>query len=71
MTAATTHATLDMAQKARQARQFAERKAEAAQRGKLRGIGYSTFVEACGLRRPPQRDRSARVSACGNRPRCG
>jgi len=28
---------------------FASRKAEAASRGKLRGLGYSTFIEACGL----------------------
>ena len=28
---------------------FAARKAEAATRGKLRGIGYSTYIEACGL----------------------
>jgi carbon-monoxide dehydrogenase large subunit len=48
MTAATIHAAGHGAE-AREARQFAERKAEAAQRGKLRGIGYSTFVEACGL----------------------
>ena len=28
---------------------FAARKAEAAKRGKLRGLGYSTYIEACGL----------------------
>lgn len=28
---------------------FAARKAEAARRGKLRGIGFSTYIEACGL----------------------
>ncbi|MEM9343393.1 MAG: xanthine dehydrogenase family protein molybdopterin-binding subunit [Pseudomonadota bacterium] len=28
---------------------FPARKAEAAARGKLRGLGYSTFIEACGL----------------------
>jgi carbon-monoxide dehydrogenase large subunit len=38
-----------MAQKHAKLDTFAERKAEAASRGKLRGIGYSTFVEACGL----------------------
>jgi carbon-monoxide dehydrogenase large subunit len=43
------HTLLDMAQKAAKLDTFAERKAEAAARGKLRGIGYSTFVEACGL----------------------
>ncbi len=42
-------ALLDMAQKAADTAGFAQRKAEAAARGKLRGIGYSTFIEACGL----------------------
>ena len=28
---------------------FAARKAEAAKRGKLRGLGYSSYIEACGL----------------------
>src|SRR5207302_6720694 len=28
---------------------FARRKEEAARRGKLRGIGYSSYIEACGL----------------------
>ncbi|HEU4662241.1 MAG TPA: molybdopterin cofactor-binding domain-containing protein, partial [Pseudolabrys sp.] len=28
---------------------FAARKAEAARRGKLRGLGYSTYIEACGI----------------------
>jgi carbon-monoxide dehydrogenase large subunit len=28
---------------------FAARKAEAAKRGKLRGLGYATYIEACGL----------------------
>ena len=40
---------LDNAQKAADVAGFAARKAEAAARGKLRGMGYSTFVEACGL----------------------
>ncbi|MEM7073545.1 MAG: xanthine dehydrogenase family protein molybdopterin-binding subunit [Pseudomonadota bacterium] len=43
------HTLLDMAQKAAEIDGFPERKAEAAARGMLRGIGYSTFVEACGL----------------------
>ncbi len=43
------HTLLDMAQKAAKVDEFPARKAEAAARGKLRGIGYSTFVEACGL----------------------
>ncbi|HTP77564.1 MAG TPA: xanthine dehydrogenase family protein molybdopterin-binding subunit [Rhizomicrobium sp.] len=28
---------------------FAARKAEAAKRGKLRGLGYATYIEACGI----------------------
>ena len=40
---------LDKAQKAADISGFAARKAEAASRGKLRGIGYSCFIEACGL----------------------
>src|SRR5437879_11773843 len=28
---------------------FAARKAEAAKRGKLRGIGYASYIEACGI----------------------
>jgi aerobic carbon-monoxide dehydrogenase large subunit len=28
---------------------FAQRKAEAARRGKLRGLGYASYIEACGL----------------------
>lgn len=43
------HKTLDMAQEAADVAGFAARKAEAASRGKLRGLGYSTFVEACGI----------------------
>jgi carbon-monoxide dehydrogenase large subunit len=42
-------AILDMAQKAADVPGFAARKAEAASRGKLRGLGYSCFIEACGL----------------------
>ncbi len=40
---------LDMAQNNADVAGFADRKAEAASRGKLRGLGYSTFIEACGL----------------------
>ena len=40
---------LKMAEDAADVAGFAERKAEAASRGKLRGLGYSTFIEACGL----------------------
>ncbi|MDQ7069392.1 MAG: xanthine dehydrogenase family protein molybdopterin-binding subunit [Rhodobacterales bacterium] len=40
---------LEMAQDAADIAGFAARKTEAAGRGKLRGIGYSTFIEACGL----------------------
>ncbi|WP_317134938.1 MULTISPECIES: xanthine dehydrogenase family protein molybdopterin-binding subunit [Halocynthiibacter] len=40
---------LQMAQDAADIAGFEARKAEAAKRGKLRGLGYSTFIEACGL----------------------
>jgi carbon-monoxide dehydrogenase large subunit len=42
-------ATLDGAVKLADVAGFAARKAEAAKRGKLRGIGYSSYIEACGL----------------------
>jgi carbon-monoxide dehydrogenase large subunit len=41
--------TLDEAMKMADVAGFAARKAEAASRGKLRGIGYSSYIEACGL----------------------
>ena len=42
-------ATLNHALEASQYEQFADRRKESAQRGKLRGIGISTYIEACGL----------------------
>jgi carbon-monoxide dehydrogenase large subunit len=42
-------ATLDEAKKMADIAGFAARKAEAAKRGKLRGIGYAAYIEACGL----------------------
>ncbi len=42
-------ATLDEALKQADYTGFASRKAEAAKRGKYRGIGFSTYVEACGI----------------------
>jgi carbon-monoxide dehydrogenase large subunit len=42
-------ATLDDANAAADVKGFAARKAEAAQRGKLRGLGYASYIEACGL----------------------
>ncbi|MEO0989522.1 MAG: xanthine dehydrogenase family protein molybdopterin-binding subunit [Pseudomonadota bacterium] len=42
-------AVLDKAQAAANVADFPARKAEAAGRGKLRGIGYSCFIEACGI----------------------
>src|SRR5947207_462556 len=42
-------ACLDEAMKMADTRGFAARKAEAAKRGKLRGIGYASYIEACGL----------------------
>ena len=40
---------LKMAQSSAAVAGFPARRAEAAARGKLRGIGYSTFIEACGI----------------------
>ena len=42
-------ATLDKALKLADVDGFARRKAESAKQGKLRGIGYSCYIEACGL----------------------
>ena len=43
------HATLDQAMASADWAGFPARRAEAAKRGKLRGIGCSTYLEACGL----------------------
>jgi carbon-monoxide dehydrogenase large subunit len=43
------HATLDAALKRADWAGFEKRRAEAKARGKLRGIGLSTYVEACGI----------------------
>src|SRR5262245_50543252 len=42
-------ACLDEAMKIADTKGFAARKAEAAKRGKLRGIGYASYIEACGI----------------------
>jgi carbon-monoxide dehydrogenase large subunit len=42
-------ATLDEAMKMADVKGFAARKAEAAKRGKLRGLGYAAYIEACGI----------------------
>ncbi len=42
-------ATLDKALELSNYKGFKARKAEAAKRGKLRGIGFSAYIEACGL----------------------
>jgi carbon-monoxide dehydrogenase large subunit len=42
-------ATLDMALQAIDHAHFADRKAESQARGKLRGFGVSTYIEACGI----------------------
>src|SRR5262249_43569756 len=42
-------ATLDMAMKTADGAGFEARRQEAAKRGKLRGIGISTYLEACGI----------------------
>ncbi|HKE39782.1 MAG TPA: xanthine dehydrogenase family protein molybdopterin-binding subunit [Casimicrobiaceae bacterium] len=42
-------ACLDEAMKIADVKGFQARKAEAAKRGKLRGLGYSSYIEACGI----------------------
>jgi carbon-monoxide dehydrogenase large subunit len=42
-------ATLDAAMKMADVSGFAKRKEEAAKRGKLRGLGYAAYIEACGI----------------------
>ncbi|QJR14782.1 xanthine dehydrogenase family protein molybdopterin-binding subunit [Usitatibacter palustris] len=42
-------ATLDGANKMADVAGFPKRKAEAAKNGKLRGLGYASYIEACGL----------------------
>ncbi|MCP3969774.1 MAG: xanthine dehydrogenase family protein molybdopterin-binding subunit [Rhodobacteraceae bacterium] len=42
-------ANLDQAMAAADVAGFAARKAESAGRGKLRGLGYSSYIEACGI----------------------
>ena len=42
-------ATLDAAMKLGDVTGYAKRKAESAARGKLRGMGYSCYIEACGI----------------------
>jgi carbon-monoxide dehydrogenase large subunit len=42
-------ATLDAVMKMADVAGFPKRKEEAAKRGKLRGLGYATYIEACGL----------------------
>jgi carbon-monoxide dehydrogenase large subunit len=43
------NASLDKAIQIHDMANFATRKAESAQRGKLRGVGYSCYIEACGI----------------------
>ena len=42
-------ATLDAVQKLADVAGFAQRKKDAAARGKLRGLGYACYIEACGI----------------------
>jgi len=42
-------ATLDAAQKMADVSGFASRKAESLKKGKLRGLGYACYIEACGI----------------------
>ena len=42
-------ACLDEAMRMADVKGFAERKSDAAKRGKLRGLGYASYIEACGI----------------------
>jgi carbon-monoxide dehydrogenase large subunit len=63
--------SLDAAMKAADYAGFEKRRAEAKKRGKLRGIGMSNYIEACGIAPSAAVGRSAPASASGNRLRCG
>ena len=43
------HASLKKAMEIADVKNFGRRKREAARRGKIRGLGYSTYIEACGI----------------------
>ncbi|MDJ1158396.1 xanthine dehydrogenase family protein molybdopterin-binding subunit [Chelatococcus sp. SYSU_G07232] len=43
------HASLDKALELADYQNFAKRKRESARRGRLRGIGFSSYIEACGI----------------------
>ena len=43
------HAIMDRAEKTADVTGFAARKAESVKNGKLRGLGYSSYIEACGI----------------------
>ena len=43
------HASLDKALELADYKNFAKRKRDSARRGKLRGIGFSSYIEACGI----------------------
>jgi carbon-monoxide dehydrogenase large subunit len=43
------HSTLEIAEKKADVAGFEKRRAEAKGRGKLRGLGFSTYLEACGI----------------------
>ena len=66
------NASLKKAMELADVKGFNKRKREAARHGKLRGLGYSTYIEACGIAPSARRSaRSAAASACGNPPKCG
>ena len=60
------NASLKKAMELADVKGFGKRKREARAHGKLRGIGYSTYIEACGIAPSARRSaRSAAASACG------
>ncbi len=64
-------ASLDKALEIADHKGFARRRRESARNGKLRGIGFSSYIEACGIA-PSQAVGSLGAGVgLGNRPRCG
>ena len=49
---------------------FGKRKRDSARNGKLRGLGFSTYIEACGIAPSRRSASSAPASGCGSPPKC-
>jgi len=64
-------ANLDAAMKASDYKGFEKRREEAASRGKLRGIGMSSYIEACGIAPSALLVLLVPALVCGNPLKCG